>query len=130
VTTVLLDTHTLHWWTAEPELLSRTAAKALDEADELAVASVSWYELAWLAHHGRIKIAIPVLSWLQTLAAQVRTIATSPEIAATAVSLPVTFPSDPVDRVIFATAFRHGWMLVTRDERIRAYRHSPRIAVW
>lgn len=25
-----------------------------DEADELAVAAITWFELAWLARHGRI----------------------------------------------------------------------------
>jgi PIN domain nuclease of toxin-antitoxin system len=49
VTTVLLDSHVGHWWSAEPTRISRTAARALDEADELAVAAISWFELARIA---------------------------------------------------------------------------------
>ncbi len=45
VTVVLLDTHVVHWWSAEPQQLSPTAAQALVEADELAVAAITWYEL-------------------------------------------------------------------------------------
>ncbi|MHB2024429.1 MAG: PIN domain-containing protein [Mycobacteriales bacterium] len=51
---LLLDSHVLHWWSAEPERLSPAAAEALGGADELAVSAVCWYELAWLAAHQRI----------------------------------------------------------------------------
>lgn len=30
------------------------------EEVELAVAAITWYELGWLAHHGRISVTIPV----------------------------------------------------------------------
>ena len=49
MSTVLLDTHAVHWASAEPERLSAAAARAVDGAGQLAVASVTWYELAWLA---------------------------------------------------------------------------------
>ena len=54
MTTLLLDTHIVHWWSAEPDRLSRKAASAVTAADELAVAAISWWELAWLATNGRI----------------------------------------------------------------------------
>ena len=130
MTTVLLDTHVLHWWSAEPERLSRAATEALANADELAVASISWFELAWLAHHERILITIPLRSWLEALGGHVRTIGTSPAVAATAVSLPGTFPGDPADRLIYATAIEYGWPLVTKDERLRHHRHPRRITIW
>jgi PIN domain nuclease of toxin-antitoxin system len=130
VTTVLVDSHVVHWWSAEPRRLSRTAAAALDAADELAVASISWFELAWLAAHERIVVTIPIGSWLAQLAAQVRTVAISPAIAATAVALPAAFPGDPADRLIYATAIEQGWRLVTKDGRLRSHRHPRRITVW
>ena len=64
MTTVLLDTHVVHWWSAEPDRVSDAATKALVEADELAVAAISWFELALLARHERIAVTIPVRSWL------------------------------------------------------------------
>ena len=130
MTTVLLDTHVIQWWSAEPDRLSRTAAKAVEEADELAVAAISWFELGWLAKHERIIVSVPIRSWLEQLATHVRTIGITPAIADTAVSLPGSFPGDPADRLIFATAVEQGWRLVTKDRRLRAHRHPRPIAVW
>jgi len=122
VSTILLDTHVVHWWSAEPDRISRAAAETISDADELAVAAISWWELAWMARHERISVAIPVRSWLERLAAQLRTVSVSPAIADTAVSLPSSFPGDPADRMIYATAIEHGWRLVTKDRQLRDHR--------
>ena len=120
----------MHWWSAEPERVSPAAGTALSEADELAVAAISWFELAWLAQHERITLTIPIRSWLDRLAALVRTVPITPAIAATAVSLPASFPVDPADRLIYATAIEHGWQLVTKDRKLRAHRHPGPLALW
>ena len=127
---VLLDSHVVHWWSAEPERISAAATRALEEADELAVAAISWFELAWLAAHERILVSIPVRSWLDQLSAQVRTLPLTPAVADTAVSLPSTFPGDPADRLIFATAVEHGLRLITKDEKLRSHRHPKPVALW
>ncbi len=130
MTTVVLDSHVLHWWAAEPARLSSAATDAVEGADELAVASITWFELAWLAAHERITLTIPIPAWLDGLSRQVRTIGTTPAIAVAAVSLPGTFPGDPADRLIYATAVEQGWPLVTKDERLRAHRHPRQITIW
>src|SRR5262249_30144781 len=84
VGSVLLDTHVIHWWSAEPTRVSARAREALESAEELVVAAISWYELAWLARHERIAVTVPIRSWLQGLAAQLRTIGITPAIADTA----------------------------------------------
>ena len=122
---LLVDSHVLHWWSAEPERLSTAAVAALEDAEELAVAAISWYELGWLAVRGRISVQLPVGTWLGSLASSVRTAALTPAIAATAVALPRSFPGDPADRLIYATAVEHGWRLVTKDDRLRRHRGSP-----
>jgi PIN domain nuclease of toxin-antitoxin system len=127
---VLLDTHVVHWWSAEPKRVSPPARKALEEADELVVAAISWYELAWLARHERIAVNIPIRSWLQGLAAQLRTICVTPAIADTAVSLPSSFPDDPADRLIYATAVEHGLGLVTKDRSIRDHDRPRSLTIW
>jgi len=130
VSTVLLDSHVVHWWSAEPAKLSPTATRRIEAADELAVASITWFELAWLAAHDRIVLAVPIRSWLEGLAADVRSVSTTPAIAATAVALPASFPGDPADRLIYATAVEHGWELVTKDRQLRGHRHPRPITVW
>ncbi len=127
---VLLDTHVVHWWSAEPNRVSPTARETLEAADELAVAAVSWYELAWLAKHERITVTVPIRTWLERLAAQLRTIPPTPAIADTAVSLPSAFPSDPADRMIYATAIEHGLKLVTKDQKIRNHDRPRSATVW
>lgn len=127
---VLLDTHVVHWWSAESDRMSRPARLALDTADEFLVAAVSWYELAWLARHGRIALNVPTRSWLEDLGAQVRTISLSPAIADTAVGLPDSFPGDPADRQIYATAIEQGVKLVTKDRAIANHDKPRSLVVW
>jgi PIN domain nuclease of toxin-antitoxin system len=130
VSVVLLDTHVLHWWSAEPDRVSEAASEAISAAAELAIADISWFELAWLAQHDRIVVTVPVQSWLRELARQVRTIPVSPSIATAAVRLPSSFPGDPADRLIYATAVEQGWPLVTKDRRLRRHRHPHPVTVW
>lgn len=127
---VLLDTHVVHWWSAEPKRVSGRAAKTLEEGDELVVAAISWYELAWFARHERIVVNVPIRTWLEGLAAQLRTIGLTPAIADAAVSLPSSFPGDPADRLIYATAIEHGLKLITKDRAIRDHDHPRSLAVW
>lgn len=127
---VLLDTHVVHWWSAEPKRVSARAAKALEQADELAVAAISWYELAWLARHDRIVVNVPIRTWLSGLAAQLRTVGVTPAIADTAVSLTSSFPGDPADRLIYATAIEHGLKLISKDRGIRDHDQPASAVIW
>jgi PIN domain nuclease of toxin-antitoxin system len=130
VSAVLLDTHVVHWWSAEPKRVSARAAKILEQADELVVAAITWYELAWLARHERIVVNIPTRAWLESLAAQLRTIGLTPAIADAAVSLPSSFPGDPADRLIYATAIEHGLELITKDRAIRDHDRPASVVIW
>ena len=125
---VLLDSHVVHWWSAQPEKLRRSAEKVLAEADGLALAAVSWWELALLAQRERILLNDPIRRWFAELDLSLRTIGITPAIAITAASLPDPFPRDPADRLIYATALEHGRQLVTRDERM--LRQPGSIAAW
>jgi PIN domain nuclease of toxin-antitoxin system len=130
VTTVLLDSHVVHWWADEPERMSAEATRAVSEADELAIAAISWFELAWLAEHGRLTLRIPIRSWLDQLARELRTAPLTPAIAAAAVALPPSFPRDPADRLIYATARDHGWRLITKDGRLLGHDPERGVALW
>ena len=110
--------------------MSKRAGELIAAADEVCVAAISWWELAWLAQHDRITLAIPTRAWLAELSAQVRTAGVTPEVAATAVGLPETFPKDPADRIIYATAIESGWDLITKDQRLLDHPHPRKLAHW
>ncbi len=130
MSTLLLDTHVVHWWSAEPNRLSRVAQRALEATEEMLVAAITWHELAWLARHERIVLDIPIRSWLEELSANVRTVGLTPAIADIAVSLPSSFPRDPADRLIYASAIERGAKLVTKD-RLIAEHDAPRsLVLW
>lgn len=127
---VIVDTHAVHWWSSESSKLSDTARATIEGADQLAVAAISWYELALMAKRERIVLSIPIRSWLEGLAKQVQTIGATPAIAEAAVRLPASFPRDPADRLIFATAIERGAKLVTKDRAIHDHGHPRSIAIW
>jgi PIN domain nuclease of toxin-antitoxin system len=130
VAAVLLDTHAVHWWSSEPDRLSRSARRVLKTADELLIAGISWFELAWLVERQRIVIDMPIRSWLDDLSAQLRTIGITPAIANSAAALPSSFPRDPTDRLIYATAIEHGVKLVTKDEAVAEHDKARSLVVW
>ena len=103
--------------------LTKRAHEAIRHARQnqtgIAVATITLWELAWLAQNGRIAVAASVESFVRELASRVILRPVTPEIAALAVLLPNEFPKDPADRLIAATAMVEGMPLVTADMRIR-----------
>ncbi len=119
---ILLDTHVLIWMSSDPSRLSRKAREAIREARQsagIAVASITLWELAWLAENHRIQIAGSVEAFVRETISRVIVMPMTPEIVALGVRLPETFPRDPADRLIASTAIIDGLALVTADERIR-----------
>ena len=121
---IVLDTHAWLWWLAAPERLSDAAREAIDDAPGIGVSTLSAWEIATLVARGRIALDREASLWVrQALAdARVDSLAPSPEVAVAAGLLDAkSFPGDPVDRLIYATARSIGATLITRDEAIRAF---------
>lgn len=120
---ILLDTHILIWLLIAPERLSPKARKAILAARKsgpLALSAISLWEIAWLAENKRIEIDVSVESFVEKCASYVQVLPIGPEIAVRAVQFPITYPKDPQDRIIGATAIVEGIRLLTHDTRIAA----------
>jgi len=119
---ILLDTHVLIWMSSDPKRLSKKAREAIREARQktgIAAASITLWELAWLAENRRILVSGSVESFVRETISRVIVMPMTPEIVALAVRLPSDYPKDPADRLIASTAIVDGIPLVTADERVR-----------
>jgi PIN domain nuclease of toxin-antitoxin system len=119
---ILLDTHVVVWLAFEPDRLSKRAREAIRAArlqGGLAIAAITLMELAWLAERGRVETTLSVESLVRRCASKMTVLPITPEIAARAVGFPDSYPKDPQDRLIGATALVEGTELVTHDKLIK-----------
>jgi len=124
---IILDTQAVAWLARRPQKLSREARRAIEKESRkqgLAIASATLFELAQMSASGEVTTARTPAEWLKDLVAEsgvgVREL--TADIAAVAAYLPATFPQDPFDRIIAATAIVERIPLVTSDGRIRGSR--------
>ncbi|MGB7190560.1 MAG: type II toxin-antitoxin system VapC family toxin [Acidobacteriaceae bacterium] len=118
---ILLDTHILIWILLAPDKLSARARKAIVAARKLGplgLSAISLWEIAWLAENKRIEIDVSVDAFVKKCASYVQILAITREIAVCSVQLPKSYPNDPQDRIIGATAIVEGIRLLTHDKRI------------
>lgn len=120
---ILLDTHVWVWLAVEPKRLSRRATTAIRKAAEsggISIASISLWELAMLFAHGRLRAPGTVETSVRSVVEKTGVIIheITPEIAALSTMFPKSYPQDPADRQIGATARSLGLSLVTKDQRI------------
>ncbi len=121
---IILDTHVWLWWMADPERLSEPAREAITQTSNIGVCTLSAWELAMLVTRGRISLDRDIGLWVRHALAthRVEPLAPSADIAVAAGLLdPNSFPGDPIDRLIYATARSLDARLVTRDRAIRAF---------
>jgi PIN domain nuclease of toxin-antitoxin system len=119
---ILLDTHIVVWLAFEPDKLSKRAKEVIRTArlqGGLAIAGITLVELAWFAQKGRVETTLSVESFVRMCASKMTVLPITPEIAARAVSFPESYPNDPQDRLIGATALVEGIELVTHDKLIK-----------
>ncbi len=119
---ILLDTHVVLWLTTDPAKLSGKAKSAIEDArkngDGLAISDITLLELATLASKGRVRLDISLESFLQEVEARFVVLPISGRSCARAIGLPATYPRDPADRIIGATALVEGFSLITADREI------------
>lgn len=120
---IVLDTHIWIWWVnGDQSQLGSSRINLIQSADLVSVSAISCFEVAWLNAHGRIELPFDKFKWF-TLAlggSGVELLPITPEIAGIAVDLP-EHHSDPQDRIIIATAIKHGAHLMSLDKKFPGY---------
>jgi PIN domain nuclease of toxin-antitoxin system len=125
---IVLDTHALIWWVAEPAKLPVRARRLLEGTTRkagsgVAVSSISTWEIAMLVERGRLELRLPVDEWIARVEALpfLQFVPVDNRIAARAARLEEFPHRDPADRMILATAIGLGATLVTGDPSLRGY---------
>lgn len=68
---------------------------------------------------GRIHLDVSLESFLTRVEAQFVVLSMDARVCARSMTLPETYPKDPADRIIGATALVEGLSLLTADSQIR-----------
>ena len=123
----VLDTQAWLWSVLNHPQLSRRTRAALSVVaaqERIGIAAISLKEAAWHLAHGRIVVDEgfgPWPLWLRKAAAapQLEVLPITLDVAIESEHLGDSFPADPADRLIAATARVHDLTLITSDRPIR-----------
>ena len=120
---ILVDTHVVLWLAFDQRQISSKARMAIGDARKnasgLAICDITLMELAALASKGRVRLDISLESFLQEVETRFVVLPITGRACARAARLPASYPRDPADRIIGATALVEGLALLTADREIR-----------
>lgn len=124
----LLDTHAWIWWNMNPAHLSTRVTGRISNVkkyDELLLSAISPWEFSKLLEKERLSISCDPETWIEQALQmpKLRLVPITPSIAYRSTILPASFHNDPADQIIVATAREENAAIVTKDQRIRTYKH-------
>jgi PIN domain nuclease of toxin-antitoxin system len=120
---LLLDTHAYIWWGIDPAKLTPRVAEALSQPEsEIYVSVASLWEIVIKSQLGKLTLPVSV----QIFAARLReeNLVRTLHVTESHVYAHTTLSGvhrDPFDRMLVAQSLAEGFVLVTRDPRIRDY---------
>ena len=124
----ILDTHAWIWWHMAPDKLSGKVKKVIENANrsnEILLSAISPWEFSKLLEKKRLGISCDPEDWIKSALdmPKLRLAPLSPVLAYRSTILPQPFHNDPADQIIVATAREENATILTKDERILAYKH-------
>jgi len=127
----LVDTHVVLWLALEPGRISKRAKAVIEHARQLghglAISDITLLEIATAESKGRITLNSSLETFLSEIEARFVVLPITGKVCVRAMALPATYPKDPADRLIAATAIVEGSSLVTADDAIRRSMALPTI---
>jgi PIN domain nuclease of toxin-antitoxin system len=128
---ILLDTHVVIWLAQDYQRISAKAQSAIKDARMkdrgLAVPSIALVEIARLSSRGQVSLKPDAETVLAEVEHRFVILPITANIALQAYALPASYPKDPADRIIGATALVEDIALLTADREIRKSRAVPTI---
>lgn len=129
---VLVDTHALLWWQAQPdqarpERISISAWERIMAASCVLVSPISCWEVGMLVGKERIRLDRPTAAWIRDVLAtdSIGVAELTPGIAVAAAEL-ADFHGDQADRFLYATARSLDVPLLSKDRLLHGYAETDR----
>ena len=124
----MLDTHTWIWWNMNPHQLSDRVKRIIgntNKYDEMLLSAISPWEFGKLLEKQRIGISCNPEDWINIALdmPKLRLVPLSPLLSYRSTVLPQPFHNDPADQIIVATARGENATILTKDEKILAYKN-------
>lgn len=124
---ILLDTHTFVWFFSNDSRLSSKAKRHIEKAKSegsISVSAISIWEIFMLVKKEKLTLKFDVHKWLEIAnkASYLRFVPVDNDIAGQSVILPGFTNPDPADRIIVATAQILHVPIVTKDQKMHAYK--------
>lgn len=111
------------WLALESAKITKHARTAIEQARRngqgLAISDITLLEIAVLEKKNRVELSASLGTFLSEVEARFVVLPITGRVCVRAVGLPASYPKDPADRVIAATALVEGVPLVTADDDIR-----------
>ena len=129
---LLLDTHVWVWSVeGDDRRLGRRARQSLaraESSDTIRISPASIFEVVALNSAGRLRLSQPVEQWIRERleAAGVRLAEITPSVAIDAGAMTRAALTDPMDRLLVATARQLGATFLTSDARILEHAAATR----
>jgi PIN domain nuclease of toxin-antitoxin system len=112
------------WLALEPGKISRKARLSIEErrarGEAIAISDITLLEIATTERKARIKLDVTLETFLSEIEARCVVLPITGRVCVRAIGLPASYPRDPADRLIGATALVEGIPLVTADQDIRS----------
>jgi PIN domain nuclease of toxin-antitoxin system len=131
---LLLDTCAIIWM-GENDRLSDEAVAAIDRAndrgEQVRFSPISAWEIGMLASKGRFASPLSPQAWFSRFltGGNFRLTDLLPDVLIASSFLPGLPPTDPIDRIIIATAREYDLTVVTRDRKIVDYGAAGHVSV-